>query len=58
MKIINSAIILLWIVIVTTAVPVALSHGLNEYSFRGEETSNCGFMTKDGWSLSAFQVIY
>lgn len=50
------AIAFAWIVIVTSAIPVAVSHGVLNYPYRGQNYTACVFQTELGYSLVAFQV--
>ncbi|XP_055909587.1 allatostatin-A receptor [Eupeodes corollae] len=53
------AIFLAWILIVTTATPVALAHAVRIYKFRGNNYTACVFSTEEGvWSLVGFQVSF
>lgn len=55
---INSAIWLIWLLITTTAIPVALSHGvLNLTSYTDANFTVCVFLSNEGYSHVAFQVI-
>lgn len=50
------AIAFAWIVIVTSAIPVAVSHGVLNYPYRGQNYTACVFQSELGYSLVAFQV--
>ncbi|XP_055846182.1 allatostatin-A receptor-like isoform X2 [Episyrphus balteatus] len=53
------AICLAWILIVTTATPVALAHAVRIYKFKGHNYTACVFSTEEGvWSLVGFQVSF
>ncbi|XP_037938682.1 allatostatin-A receptor [Teleopsis dalmanni] len=53
------AIFLAWVLIVTTAVPVALAHAVRIYQFRGHNYTACVFSTEEEiWSLLGFQVSF
>ncbi|XP_037811606.1 allatostatin-A receptor-like, partial [Lucilia sericata] len=50
------AIILAWILIITTAIPVALAHSVRIYQFHGHNYTACVFSSdKEVWSLLGFQ---
>lgn len=51
------AILMSWIVIVTTAVPVALAHSVRIYQYHGHHYTACVFSSdNEKWSLLWFQV--
>ncbi|EDV45737.1 allatostatin-A receptor [Drosophila erecta] len=53
------AIMCAWITIVTTAIPVALSHSVRIYQYHGNAGTACVFSTEeDIWSLVGFQVSF
>ncbi|XP_067639582.1 allatostatin-A receptor-like isoform X2 [Eurosta solidaginis] len=53
------AIIFAWILIVTTAIPVALSHSVQLYHFKGRKYTACVFSShEERWNLAAFQVSF
>lgn len=53
----DRAILMSWIVIVTTAVPVALAHSVRIYQYRGHHYTACVFSSdNEKWSLLWFQV--
>ncbi|XP_017156549.1 allatostatin-A receptor isoform X1 [Drosophila miranda] len=53
------AIMCAWITIVTTAIPVALSHSVRIYQYRGNAGTACVFSTEEEvWSLVGFQVSF
>ncbi|XP_034670656.1 allatostatin-A receptor [Drosophila subobscura] len=53
------AIMCAWITIVTTAIPVALSHSVRNYQYRGNVGTACVFSTEEEvWSLVGFQVSF
>ncbi|XP_061392894.1 allatostatin-A receptor-like, partial [Musca vetustissima] len=50
------AIIMAWILILTTAIPVALAHSVRIYQFNGHNYTACVFSSdKEVWSLLGFQ---
>lgn len=51
-----SAIGLTWVLIVTTAIPVALSHGIINFPYKGDNYVACVFLSDFGYSLVWFQV--
>jgi len=54
-----SAIIVTWLIVITTAFPVFISHGEVEYhNHRNEVNTACLFLTDDGWNHAVFQVIW
>lgn len=52
----RSAICLTWFVILTTAIPVAISHGVLFYPRQGGYYTACLFLHNEGYSLVAFHV--
>lgn len=50
------AIIFAWIIIITTAIPVAISHGEMRYTHKGDVYTACIFLTDYGYNHVAFQV--
>ncbi|XP_065363548.1 allatostatin-A receptor [Calliphora vicina] len=53
------AIILAWILIITTAIPVALAHSVRIYQFHGHNYTACVFSSdKEVWSLLGFQLSF
>ncbi|XP_041630983.1 allatostatin-A receptor [Drosophila kikkawai] len=53
------AIMFAWITIVTTAIPVALSHSVRDYQYHGSAGTACVFSTdEEVWSLVGFQVSF
>ncbi|XP_026468968.1 allatostatin-A receptor-like [Ctenocephalides felis] len=52
------AILLTWTVILTTAIPVALSHGEVRYSYGNEGYSSCVFLESAGYSRPAFHISF
>ncbi|XP_049311017.1 allatostatin-A receptor-like isoform X1 [Bactrocera dorsalis] len=53
------AIICAWVAIVTSAIPVALSHSVQLYYFKGRNYTACVFSSHEGiWNLVAFQVSF
>ncbi|KAH8235573.1 hypothetical protein KR032_002672, partial [Drosophila birchii] len=53
------AIMCAWITIVTTAIPVALSHSVRIYQYHGSAGTACVFSTEEEvWSLVGFQVSF
>ncbi|KAH8340299.1 hypothetical protein KR074_007375 [Drosophila pseudoananassae] len=53
------AIMCAWVTIVTTAIPVALSHSVRIYQYHGAAGTACVFSTdEEVWSLVGFQVSF
>lgn len=52
----HSAIWLTWLIITTTAIPVAISHGVLNYPYEGHVYTTCMFLSSMGYNLRAFQV--
>ncbi|KAH8258518.1 hypothetical protein KR038_010130 [Drosophila bunnanda] len=53
------AIMCAWITIVTTAIPVALSHSVRIYQYHGSAGTACVFSTEEEvWSLVGFQISF
>ncbi|XP_030380841.1 allatostatin-A receptor [Scaptodrosophila lebanonensis] len=53
------AIMCAWILIVTTAIPVALAHSVRIYQYHGRAGTACVFSTEEEvWSLVGFQVSF
>lgn len=54
----SRAIFCAWILILSSAIPVALAHSVRLYYFKGRSYTACVFSTEEeGWSLIGFQVI-
>ncbi len=52
-----SAILVTWLIVITTAFPVFLTHGEVEYpGHNGEINMACLFLTEHGYNHAAFQV--
>lgn len=51
-----SAIWLTWLIITTTAIPVAVSHGVLNYPYEGNLYTTCMFLSSLGYNLRYFQV--
>lgn len=51
----SRAIVFAWIVIITTAIPVAITHGETQYVWKGQNNSACGFLNVH-YNQVAFQV--
>lgn len=51
------AIGLAWIVIITSAIPAAVSHGVLKYPYAGYNYTACVFLRDLGYNHIAFQVI-
>lgn len=54
----HRAIVTAWVVIVTTGIPAALSHGVVNYPYAGRNYTACLFLVDEGYNLVAFQVNY
>ncbi|XP_017474834.1 PREDICTED: allatostatin-A receptor-like [Rhagoletis zephyria] len=53
------AIIFAWVLILTTAIPVALAHSVRLYYFKGRNYTACVFSTEEeGWNWVAFQISF
>lgn len=52
------AILITWVAIITTAIPVALSHGIYTYPFEGGYHTSCIFLEKSGYKKVYFQVSF
>ncbi|XP_055642026.1 allatostatin-A receptor isoform X2 [Toxorhynchites rutilus septentrionalis] len=52
------AIAVTWFIIVTTGIPVAISHGVLRYPSRGDDYTACLFLHNQGYSLIAFHVSF
>lgn len=52
------AILLAWVAIVTSAIPVALSHGVVNYPYRDHNYTACVFRSDLNYNLIAFQVSF
>ncbi|KAJ6635357.1 Allatostatin-A receptor [Pseudolycoriella hygida] len=52
------AILLAWVVIVTSAIPVALSHGELNYPYKDRNYTACVFLSEMGYSHVGFQVSF
>lgn len=50
------AIVAAWVIIVTTGIPAALSHGVVNYPYGGRNYTACLFLSEEGYNLVAFQV--
>lgn len=53
----HRAIATAWVVIVTTAIPVTMSHGEVLYSYENRTYTACLFLVDQGYNLVAFHVI-
>ncbi|XP_039962378.1 allatostatin-A receptor isoform X2 [Bactrocera tryoni] len=53
------AIFCAWILILSSAIPVALAHSVRLYYFKGRSYTACVFSTEEeGWSLIGFQISF
>ncbi|XP_058128905.1 allatostatin-A receptor-like [Anopheles ziemanni] len=52
------AITILWILIITTALPVSFSHGINVYKYGEREIITCGFLANTDFSWAAFHIAF
>lgn len=50
------AIVTAWILIVSTAIPVAIVHGVVDYPYNGRNYTACLFLVENGYNLVLFQV--
>lgn len=50
------AIWMTWLIITTTAIPVAISHGVINYPYGDHDYTTCMFQSNMGYNLRAFQV--
>lgn len=55
-KIYSRAIVTAWVVIVTTAIPVAIVHGVVNFPYNGRNYTACLFLVENGYNLVLFQV--
>lgn len=55
---IDRAIGTTWVIIVTTGIPAALSHGVVNYPYGDRNYTACLFLSDAGYNIIAFQVIY
>lgn len=55
-KIYFRAIVTAWVVIVTTAIPVAIVHGVVNFPYNGRNYTACLFLVENGYNLVLFQV--
>jgi len=49
---------LAWVLIVTTAIPVAITHGELSYPYKGHNYTACVFLNDLGYSHVGFQVCF
>ena len=47
-----------WVLIVTTAIPVAITHGELSYPYKGHNYTACVFLNDLGYSHVGFQVCF
>lgn len=52
----SRAIFTAWVVIVTTAIPVAIVHGVVNFPYNGRNYTACLFLVENGYNLMLFQV--
>nr|QPZ46760.1 allatostatin A receptor [Grapholita molesta] len=52
------AIACIWVVILTTAIPVGICHGEREYSYYDRNHSSCVFLEEQGYSKLGFQMSF
>ncbi|XP_058455654.1 allatostatin-A receptor isoform X3 [Malaya genurostris] len=52
------AIAIAWLIIITTAIPVAVSHGVLHYPSKGIDYTACLFLHTEGYNLVAFHVSF
>ncbi|KAL9693637.1 hypothetical protein quinque_012922 [Culex quinquefasciatus] len=52
------AITVLWVVIVTTALPVMFAHGVNKNLYQDREIASCTFLENDQFSRAAFHIAF
>jgi hypothetical protein len=54
---VHSAIIMTWLIVTISAIPVAVTHGIVEYNnHKNEVNTACLFLAEEGYSHAAFQV--
>lgn len=53
----HRAIATAWVIILTTAIPVTLSHGEVLYRYEDRTYTACLFLVDEGYNLVAFHVI-
>lgn len=52
------AIVCIWVVILTTAIPVGICHGEREYYYYYRNHSSCVFLEEQGYSKLGFQMAF
>lgn len=53
------SIIVTWLIVTVSAIPVAISHGIEEYyNHRNEINTACQFLSDEGYNHAAFQVSF
>ncbi|XP_050070365.1 allatostatin-A receptor-like [Anopheles maculipalpis] len=52
------AITILWVVIITTGLPVSFAHGIIRYKHLDQVVEQCGFLEKDSPSWPAFHIAF
>ncbi|CAK1546911.1 unnamed protein product [Leptosia nina] len=52
------AIACIWVLILTTAIPVGICHGEREYSYFHRNHSSCVFLEEQGYSKLGFQISF
>lgn len=56
LMIFRRAIFTAWVIIVTTAIPAGLSHGVVNYPYNGRNYTACLFLVEAGYNIVLFQV--
>ncbi|XP_053682316.1 allatostatin-A receptor-like [Sabethes cyaneus] len=52
------AITILWVVIITTALPVSFAHGVNKIQYRDRDLASCTFLENEQFSRVAFHIAF
>ncbi|XP_049285260.1 allatostatin-A receptor-like [Anopheles funestus] len=52
------AITILWVLIITTGLPVSFAHGIEKFEYHDRVIETCGFLEKDSPSWPAFHIAF
>lgn len=52
------AITILWVLIITTALPVLFAHGINRIAYKDEVLESCSFLENGQFSRAAFHIAF
>ncbi|XP_055588424.1 allatostatin-A receptor-like [Uranotaenia lowii] len=52
------AIRILWVLIITTALPVSFAHGVNKFQYQGRNLASCTFLENEQFSRVAFHIAF